>query len=122
MNDSRRERGSATPRGRPAWLTPLVAVLGALTVLPWLPLILGLVAGSVGAGLGCQVDEAGTHPCPVLGTDIGGVLAFLAVLPWISVSLAPDALAAAGAWPLLGALLTARWLWRRGRRSGPVGG
>ena len=122
MNDSRRERGSTTPRGRPAWLTPLVMVLGALTVLPWLPLILGLVAGSVGAGLGCRVDEAGTHPCPLLGTDIGDVLAFLGVLPWLSVSLAPIALAAAcAAWPLLGALLAVRWLRRRRPRRGPGG-
>jgi hypothetical protein len=97
--------------------------LGALTVLPWLPLVLGLAAGSAGAGLGCRVDEAGPHPCPfLLGTDIGGVLAFLAVLPWISVSLAPVALAAVVAWPLLGAFLAARWLWRRGRRSGPARG
>jgi hypothetical protein len=100
---------------------PLVAVLGALTFLPWLPLVLGLAAGSVGAGLGCRVDEAGVYPCPLLGSDIGGVLAFLGVLPWISVSLAPVALIGAIAWPLLGALLAARWLWRRGRRSGPGG-
>ena len=122
MNDTRRERGSAAPRSRPAWLTPLVMILGALTVLPWLPLILGLVAGSVGAGLGCRVDEAGAYPCPVLGTDIGDALAFLGVLPWLSVSLAPVALAAACAWPLLGALLAVRWLRRRRPRPGSGGG
>ena len=43
------------------------------------PILVALTAGLVAAALGCQLDESGTHACPLFGIDLGGVLTFFGV-------------------------------------------
>lgn len=50
-----------------------------------LPFVLGILASGVGSVLGCSVNEAGTSPCIVGGTDIGETLATLFVMMWLGV-------------------------------------
>ena len=67
-------------------LTPL-AVYGVLFFLivsfALLPLIGAITATMVGNAAGCRVDEAGSYPCIVYGSDIGHMLSTLFVLGWL---------------------------------------
>jgi hypothetical protein len=87
-----------------------LAVLGLFVTAP---LILSISAATIGAMLGCQVDESGVHPCPLLGVDIGGGLYFFGMLFWLGIFMFPMALF--GFVVCLGVVITL--LIRRRRRS-----
>jgi hypothetical protein len=80
------------------------------------PLILSIAAATIGAMLGCQVDESGIHPCPLFGVDIGGWLYVFGMLFWLGIFMFPMALFGFVVW--LGVVITL--LVRRRRRSTPT--
>ena len=53
------------------------------------PILVALTAGLVAAALGCQLDESGTHACPLFGIDLGGVLTFFGVFGWLTLMTMP---------------------------------
>ena len=53
------------------------ALAVGLTLL-WLVICFGIM--QLAARHGCQVDEAASYPCVVLGIDVGGLLGFLGFL------------------------------------------
>lgn len=55
----------------------------AATLLCASPMLLVVIASTVGEALGCTVNEAGTSPCLVGSTDIGGLLATFFVMGWL---------------------------------------
>ncbi len=38
---------------------------------------------------GCPLNEAGTHPCVILGVDIGGLLSLMFVTGWLALATVP---------------------------------
>jgi len=72
-------------------MRPRTVVLVYLLIVCWTlgPMACALTAGYVGNLLGCRVDEAGSHPCFVLGCDIGPILYILGVLGWLSLLTIP---------------------------------
>lgn len=59
----------------------LLAVIG--TVLAWLPFLCVLLSSAIASALGCTLNEAGAHPCFVLGVDIGEALVTGFVMGWL---------------------------------------
>ncbi|MGF9561991.1 hypothetical protein [Neorhizobium sp. JUb45] len=71
---------------------PVLAYFATLTVIllfALFPLISALTSISVADAAGCRVDEAGSYPCIIFGTDIGELLAFLFVLGWLGMATVP---------------------------------
>jgi hypothetical protein len=60
-------------------------------------------AGYIGELLGCTVNEAGAHPCTLLGVDIGTILGLLFVFGWLALITLP-----LGAFLIL--VWTVRWI------------
>lgn len=53
------------------------------------PLLAAVGAAWLGDRLGCRVDEAAVHPCPVAGVDLGGALNALQGFGWLSLVTLP---------------------------------
>ena len=64
----------------------VILILLLITWLPVLPFALGLALTSL---TGCTVNEAGTHPCPVAGHDIGDLLYTLTMTGWLLIPSLP---------------------------------
>ena len=62
-----------------------------VVVVAILPAIGALIASAVASANGCVMNEAGAHPCAVLGVDVGGAIAFWAVAPWLLLVTIPAA-------------------------------
>jgi len=60
------------------------ATFAAIGVLGIAPLLVAVGATWLGKRLGCQVDEAAIHSCPVAGIDVGGALHTLHGFGWLS--------------------------------------
>lgn len=99
------------PFGRSRWG---LAGLVLLTLVVWMPLLGVLVSSELASALGCPLNEGGTHPCLLLGMDIGDLLYTLFVLGWLMLVTAPFMLMTA----LLWAGLVVRWGWRQLRGAG----
>ncbi len=56
--------------------------LALIIVFAMWPLVAAIAAGSIGASMGCRVDEAGFYPCPILGYDAGTLLGVMFVSGW----------------------------------------
>lgn len=56
-----------------------------------LPLIGAIGASAIGSMADCRVDEAGSYPCIILGTDIGGALSLFFVMGWLMFATMPIA-------------------------------
>ena len=52
-------------------------------VAAFLPAISLLIAMGLAHAAGCPLDEAGAHPCILLGTDWGSLLASMAIAGWL---------------------------------------
>jgi len=83
-------------RGR-AFLLALVIIL----LVAGAPIYCGIVAETIAAANGCQVDEAAPQPCVIFGRDFGGLLYGLGVLPWLGIVTLPLGAAALIVWLLL---------------------
>ncbi|MEH3065582.1 MAG: hypothetical protein PGN33_23570 [Methylobacterium radiotolerans] len=64
----------------------VILILLLITWLPVVPFALGLALTNL---TGCTVNEAGTHPCPVAGHDIGGLLYTLTMTGWLLIPFLP---------------------------------
>ena len=54
------------------WLAKPALIV--VTILAWLPMLAVLLTVAVTFATGCQVDEGNSHPCIVMGHDIGDTL------------------------------------------------
>lgn len=86
--------------------------MAILAVIALMPLLAVLLTATVAGIVGCEVNEGGTTPCIVMGTDIGGILAGLMVTGWFSLMTIPALMMLAGVWALLEA-----YTWNRRRRK-----
>lgn len=99
------------PAGRRRWwLIPLALV----TLLAWLPALLLVIALAASNATGCQVDEAGVHPCLVAGLDIGEALNVFMVSGWFMLVTLPVMAVTAIVWVVLGLYAAIRRLARTG--------
>ena len=71
----------ALRRPTPGIVYALLLVL--IVVIAALPLIGALTAAAIGSAAGCRVDEAGSYPCLVMGSDIGEMLSIMFVMGWL---------------------------------------
>lgn len=88
------------------WKIPAGYLL--FTLIAVLPLLIAMSAGYIGELLGCTVNEAGAHPCTVLGVNIGEILSIPFVFGWVALITLP-----------LGAFLILEWTvrWIREARA-----
>lgn len=87
------------------------AVLAA-AVLCLLPLAVSLFSILLAGIFGCELNEAGSEACLVLGLDFGGFLSGLFVMGWMALITLPLLLAILALW----ALYEGGSLWRGRRR------
>lgn len=59
------------------------------------PILSVLIASTVASGFGCQLDEGGSHPCMVAGTDLSELLYSMFVMGWFFFVTIPTGLIAA---------------------------
>jgi len=93
----------------------MVVSLVLIVAFALMPLISAISAGFVAQSLGCRLDESGSHPCMLWGSDIGDTLLVFFVMGWFELLTLP-----------LGGLALLLWLgvaaWRamaRRRRAAP---
>ncbi|MDP9837973.1 hypothetical protein J2T09_002733 [Neorhizobium huautlense] len=86
----RRPLGKERPRfGQRHPVLAYFATVTAIALFALFPLISALISISVADASGCRVDEAGSYPCMMFGTDIGELLAFLFILGWLGMATVP---------------------------------
>ena len=97
--------------------TPYVVALAIIAVIALFPVISVWLAYAIAEPNGCRVDEAGVYPCIVNGADIGGLLAFMALLGWLMLATIPFGAMALLLWAVV---LVAHLIYRRTKaaRSG----
>ncbi|TRL41561.1 hypothetical protein [Rhizobium straminoryzae] len=79
-------------------LRPFAISLVAILSLALLPLA-GVVISTVIADVaGCPLNEGGSYPCIIFGSDIGGLLSFLFVAGWLMLVTIPVGGVAFGVW------------------------
>ena len=59
------------------------------------PVAFAIGAGTLGASLGCEVNEGSINPCPLWGYDIGEALYQFTVLGWLGLMTLPIGLSIA---------------------------
>lgn len=70
------------------------AIIGAILLFTFAPVISVAVAGEIAHRNGCDLDEGSIHPCIVNGTDIGPDLYTFAMLGWFMLATIPLGLGA----------------------------
>ncbi|MGE7369223.1 hypothetical protein ACQKKX_09150 [Neorhizobium sp. NPDC001467] len=86
----RRPLGSERPRfGQRHPVLAYFATLAAILAFALFPLISAWASLAIADASGCRVDEAGSYPCILFGTDIGEPLAFLFILGWLGMATVP---------------------------------
>ena len=109
------ERGSVHIVGNeitkkfPTWIYALV--LGIIFLGAIAPLVSVFVASGIAENYGCALDEGGTHPCMIGGTDRGELLNVMFVLGWLMLLTMPAGAIAFLIWLI--ALVLHRRQWRR---------
>ncbi|MEZ5788463.1 MAG: hypothetical protein R3D62_18740 [Xanthobacteraceae bacterium] len=87
----------------------------AILLFAALPLVNVAVAVGLASALGCTLNEAGVNPCPLLGIDLGQVLAGMAVLGWLGLAKIPAAAILILAWFVVLLVVVVNLLRERGR-------
>ena len=64
----------------------LLAVLLVFAIGPLISVMVSIGLADMG---GCVLNEAGVHPCMMLGLDLGGLLAFMFIMGWFSLVTLP---------------------------------
>lgn len=64
-------------------------ILVGIVLFALLPIFSVLAASGIASLADCQLNEAGTHPCVILGIDVGGLLAFMFVAGWLALATVP---------------------------------
>jgi len=67
----------------------IIFIYTALFFLGFGPVLISILAFSIGKRLGCNINEAGTDPCIRNGRDWGKILNPMAVVGWLSVVTLP---------------------------------
>ena len=98
----------------------MLLALGGIVFFSLLPLLPALIASTIASAHGCQLDEGGTHPCIVMGSDWGGTLYTMFVMAWLGIVTMQIGALAFLIWLGTALYLIARYLWRRG--SSPEAG
>lgn len=73
----------------------LVAMF-AILLIACLPMLSVWLATGIASSLGCQLDEAGVHPCQLHGVELGETLYQMDTLGWIGIAAMPLAIGAIG--------------------------
>ncbi len=89
---------------RARWVT-----LAAILLFGAAPILSVALSVGIADALGCRLNEGAAHPCPLWGTDLGGVLVGLFLAGWFAVVTVPLAGAALAIWALAWAVSA----WRR---------
>ena len=66
-----------------------LTIYAALLVYTLAPIASVLIAASIAKLAGADVDEGRSHPCVILGIDIGGLLYSMFVLGWLGLITLP---------------------------------
>lgn len=61
----------------------------SLGLIVWGPALLFATGLGLAHLTGCRVDESRSHPCPVAGFDLGGLLYTLLMMGWLLIPLLP---------------------------------
>jgi purine-cytosine permease-like protein len=88
----------------------VVIVLFALA-----PLISVAVSSWIAEANGCVLNEADSHPCPVWGVDLGGLLVIMFVMGWFMLATIPLGGGALIVWLVL--VLIHYLAWRRRQKA-----
>ncbi len=88
-------------------------ILAAIVLFALLPIISVMASSGIAALGDCQLNEARTHPCVIVGVDVGGLLTFMFITGWLALMTVPI-----GAVALLVWLAVAIVLVLRARRMG----
>jgi uncharacterized BrkB/YihY/UPF0761 family membrane protein len=87
----------------------------AILALTAAPLVMAFLAMAIAHWNGCELSSAGASPCIVLGMDIGGALALMALMHWLFLATLPIGLAALAIWIVVAlSALAISWFRRRG--------
>jgi len=93
-----------------AYIRRAVVLAAALCLLPMAVSLFSILLAGI---LGCELNEAGSETCLVLGLDFGGFLSGLFVMGWMALFTLPLLLAILVIW----ALYEGGSLWRSRRRT-----
>jgi hypothetical protein len=58
------------------------------------PILSALIASGIAAATGSRLDEAGAHPCIIMGCDIGVLLSIMFAAGWLVLLTVPTGLIA----------------------------
>jgi hypothetical protein len=94
----------------------LGAAFVVIVLLAAMPVISALISGAIAGALGCQLNEGGAPPCPLMGVDLGEMLVVMFVLGWFAFVTLPLGAVALAVWLIVACLITFVW-WRRRRRE-----
>lgn len=78
----------AIPQRRFPWIR-YGGMLALIVLLTLLPTFSALAASYLADTHGCTLNEAGTHPCLIMGSDWGGTLSVMFVMGWLTIATLP---------------------------------
>jgi hypothetical protein len=87
----------------------------AILLFALLPIISVMVSSGIASLASCQLNEAASHSCVVLGVDIGGLLTLMFVAGWLALATVPAGGAALLIWILIAIVLVFRARRAKGR-------
>ena|ERR1017187_4597701 len=99
------------------WVIYLI-ILGVILAIALAPVGSVILSSWIANAHGCQLDEGGTHPCVIGGTDYGTTLNTMFVLGWLMLLTLPVGALGALVWVLVLVIHRARWR-RQGRNTEP---
>lgn len=109
---------SSARQTRPRSMVGLYAIaLAAILIWALFPVAAIALSSAIAEMAGCTLNEAGAHPCIVLGHDIGGWLVTLFTLGWLGIVTLPTGAIALALWCVMAVGHAAVWLWQRRKGS-----
>ncbi len=81
-------------------------IMIAFSIFLLLPVASAAISSIAASVMGCMLDEAGPHPCQLLGADIGELLTVMFVSGWYMLVTLPALAALLLAW---GVVEASRW-------------
>lgn len=73
-----------------------------------MPVISVMTSIGIASIAGCHLNEASTHPCVIMGVDIGGLLALMFVAGWFALATVPAGAVALLIWAVVAIALFIR--------------
>lgn len=78
----------AIPQRRFPWVR-YGGMLALIVLLTLLPIFSALTASFLAETHGCTLNEAGSHPCLIMGADWGETLSLMFVMGWLMIATLP---------------------------------